>query len=94
MHAAWWTIRGVRCEFADELMVVSGHRKLVVDGRRRPLWAIDLEQDPHEQVNVITDDRRTWRRDSIWKSMRREATAHLRRRRRRGWQETTLKDVR
>ena len=88
------SMRDVRCEFADELMVVSGHRKLVVDGRRRPLWAIDLEQDPHEQVNVITDDRRTWRRDPIWKSLRREATAHLRRRRRRGWRETTLKDVR
>ena len=82
------------CEFADELMVVAGHRKIVVDRRGKALWATDLEQDPVEQENVATDRRRTWRTDPEWRTLRRTARRLRRERRRRSWSWTTLEEAR
>ncbi|MHC4809911.1 MAG: sulfatase family protein [Planctomycetota bacterium] len=84
---------GVIAEFGGEVMVVAGDRKLVMDRRRRPLWAIDLERDPQEQINVIRSDPRAWCRDPAWKAMRRLAVRHQRLRRRRGWQVVRLEEV-
>jgi choline-sulfatase len=84
----------VCCEFEDELMIVDGPRKLVVDGKGRPLWATDLDRDPHEQENVITQLRAAWRADPGWRRLREMAHAQFRLRKRRGWTWRRLEDVR
>ena len=84
----------VCCEFADELMVVDGGRKIVVDRRGKALWAIDLDRDPREQENVVTDHRRTWRTDPGWRTLLKTTRRLQRDRRRRSWRSTQLKDVR
>lgn len=83
----------VFCEYGEEVMAVSGNRKLVLDGRRRPLWATDLEHDPGEQVNLITADGRAWRRDASWKSLVHEGRQYLKHRRRRDWRVLTVEEV-
>ena len=82
------------CEFGDELMVVAGRRKLVIDHRGKALWATDLEHDPGEQRNVVTEDRRTWRTDPRWKDLHRTARKLRKERRRHSWKWTQLEDAR
>ena len=83
----------VCCEFADELMVLAQKKKLIMNHRRRALWAIDLEQDPQEHTNVIRDDRKAWRRDPEWKALRQRARNYVRERRQRDWKWAQLEDI-
>lgn len=82
----------VVCEFGDELMLVSGDRKLVTR-RGRPDWATDLATDPTERRNVITDDRWTWWTDAAWRALRRRGRLEWKRRRRSDWRLEDLEDV-
>lgn len=83
----------VHCEFESELMLIEGHRKLVVDRRGRPLWAVDLESDPTERLDLLAEERRTWRSDSDWKRLRRIAARHQRRRRGRRWRSLEVEEA-
>jgi len=68
----------VVAEYEDEVMVVAGEHKLVLDRKGRPLWATDLGRDPLEQENVITEHPHEWDTAPGWEELRRHAQDHLR----------------
>ena len=60
-------------EFGSELMITDRHRKLVIDERGEPLWAIDLRQDPFEQHNLLLQGRG---RSGPWQALRQAGLDH------------------
>ena len=75
-------------------MRIAALRTAAADrGKRVLLWATDLEHDSGEQVNLITADRRAWRRDASWKALVHEGRQYLKHRRRRDWRVLTVEEV-
>lgn len=75
--------RGAVVEFGEELLVVQGSRKLVLDGDGRPLWATQPTTDPGEQRTLLR--RAGWWLNPGWWRLRRRAAREWRRRRSAGW---------
>jgi choline-sulfatase len=82
-----WASRrpGAVVEFGEERLFLRGRRKLAVDGAGRPLWAVHLGRDPHEQVEVITMQPDRWRWSPDWRRLRRWAAAETTHRSAPGW---------
>jgi hypothetical protein len=76
---------GAVVEFGEERLFLRGPRKLAVDGRGRPLWAVHLGRDPLEQVEVIAAQPGRWRWSPAWRRLRRWAAAETARRSAPGW---------
>lgn len=72
-------------EYEDEVMVIAGPHKLVVNRKGRPLWATDLDNDPLEQENVITAHPREWDMAPCWRALRQHALQHFQNVRKRGF---------
>ncbi len=60
-------------EFGKERLLVNGYKKIALDAKGDPLWAINLENDPNEQINVITEKKIEWITSTEWRQMRKWA---------------------
>lgn len=77
--------RGAVVEFGGELLLLQGPRKLALDREGKPLWAVHLERDPLEQINLITAHGRRWRWSPAWRQLRRWGQQEWQRRSGPGW---------
>ena len=77
--------RGTVVEFGEELLVLQGSRKLVLDRHGRPLWASQPELDPGEQRNLLSKPRWLWQLNPAWWQLRWRASREWRRRRSTHW---------
>lgn len=76
---------GAVVEFGSERLFIQGARKLVLNKRNEPLWAIHLEQDPDEQNNVINEQTIRWSLNPKWLKLRQWSRQITRKRSESNW---------
>ncbi|KZR73251.1 sulfatase-like hydrolase/transferase [Prochlorococcus marinus] len=62
--------KGAIIEFGREKMLVRDNYKLALDQNGLPLWAINLEDDPKEQINILNKASLFWKLKPQWRSIR------------------------
>jgi choline-sulfatase len=72
-------------EFGEELLVLQGQRKLVLDGQGQPLWASRVRSFGADRAEVIRQQPWRWRLSPGWRRLRRRAGQEWQRRRSAGW---------
>ncbi len=72
-------------EFGEELLVLQGQRKLVLDGQGQPLWASRVRSNGADRTEVIRQQPWRWRLSPGWRRLRRRGGQEWQRRRSAGW---------
>jgi arylsulfatase len=80
-------------EFDAEIMLVQGFKKIVLNHYGAVQWAVDLEHDPHEQINLVQNDPKLLRRSKEWKTIYKKASKFFRQRQKRKWVWRNLEDT-